>query len=338
MCCDQLAIIGTYHGDITVHIYNVPLLVTAAGNIMAQTEILKTSLSIILPAYNEEASVGGVVSGLVEKFPEAEVLVIDDCSTDKTCEVAQQSGAKVIQHKYNMGNGASIKTGARHAKGDVLVFMDADGQHGSEDIMKLLEKLDEGYDLVIGARDSGSQASTVRQVGNTIYNKIASVMTGFPIQDLTSGFRAARSKHFMRFLYLLPNGFSYPTTSTMAFLRSGLPISFVPIRAAKREGSSKIRIFHDGARFLLIILKIGVLFSPMRFFLPISMVLFVIGLSYYGYTFINYGKFTNMTALLFVSSLLTFFFGMISEQISSLHYKQAENEMNVIRKYNAPED
>jgi glycosyltransferase involved in cell wall biosynthesis len=327
-----LAFSLTFHGEVAIYIYNEALWAKVLGLIMSPTNSDKVCLSIVLPAYNEEPSVGRVVASLVEMFPDAEVLVVDDCSTDRTGNVALQAGAKVIQHKYNMGNGASIKTGARHAKGDVLVFMDADGQHDPADIDRLLEKLDEGYDLVIGARDAGSQVSIARRIGNNIYNKIASIMTGYPILDLTSGFRAVRANHFKRFLYLLPNGFSYPTTSTMAFLRSGLPIAFVPIKAARREGLSHIRPFHDGARFFLIILKIGALFSPMRFFLPISFMLFSLGASYYGYTFFSSGRFTNMSALLFISSLLTFLIGMLSEQISSLHYKQAENEGDVISK------
>lgn len=289
-------------------------------------------LSIILPAYNEGLVVGRVVRQLVEEFPNSEVLVVDDCSSDETGIKAEEAGARVVRHLYNMGNGAAIKTGARHAKGDVFVFMDADGQHNPRQIQLLLDKLNEGYDLVIGARDDNGQASHTRRLGNRVYNLVASAMTGYPIKDLTSGFRAVRARHFLRFLYLLPNGFSYPTTSTMAFLRSGLPIAFVPIRTEKREGTSHIKIFRDGARFFLIILKIGALFSPMRFFLPISASLFLLGLSYYGYTYSVQGRFTNMSALLFISSLLTFLIGMLSEQISSLHYKQAENERRLVRR------
>lgn len=288
--------------------------------------------SIILPAYNEELSVGRVVRRLVENFPNFEIIVVDDCSIDNTAIEAEEAGARVIRHLHNMGNGAAIKTGARHAHGEILIFMDADGQHDPEDIGRLLEKLHEGYDLVVGARAAESQASLARRIGNRVYNHVASVMTGFPIKDLTSGFRAVRARHFLHFLYLLPNGFSYPTTSTMAFLRSGLPIAYVPIKAAKRKGSSHIRIVRDGARFFLIILKVGALFSPMRFFLPVSLALFIIGISYYGYTYTTQGRFTNMSALLFMSSLLTFLMGMLSEQISALHYKQAENQRRVVKR------
>ena len=292
---------------------------------------MKDKVSIILPAYNEADSVGEIVRDLIREFPDHEILVVDDCSSDDTESKAREAGAKVVRHLYNMGNGAAVKTGARHATGDVFVFMDADGQHDPKDVQSLLDKLGDGYELVVGARDGASQASFLRRVGNKIYNNIASAMTGYPIKDLTSGFRAVRARHFLHFLYLLPNGFSYPTTTTMAFLRSGLPIAFVPIKAAKRTGTSHIRIFRDGARFFLIILKIGALFSPMRFFLPLSFALFFLGLTYYGYTYHMQGRFTNMSALLFMSSLLTFLIGMLSEQISSLHYKQAENERRTVR-------
>jgi len=225
-----------------------------------------------------------------------------------------------------MGNGAAIKTGTRNANGDILMFMDADGQHNPEDINHLLEKIHEGYDMAVGARQINTHASLLRRIGNTIYNKLASIMTGYPIKDLTSGFRAARARHFRKFLYLLPNKFSYPTTSTMAFFRSGLPVAYVPIKAMNRagDGKSHIRLFHDGFRFLIIILKIGTLFSPMRFFLPISGLLFFTGLAYYGYTYYNFGRLTNMSAVLFLSSLFTFLIGIVSEQISALHYKDIQ--------------
>ncbi|MCP4277906.1 MAG: glycosyltransferase family 2 protein, partial [Gammaproteobacteria bacterium] len=207
---------------------------------MSQTDPIKITLSIVIPAYNEEASVGRLVRFLAESFPEAEILVVDDNSTDGTIELAQRAGAKVIQHKYNMGNGAGIKTGARNAKGDVLVFMDADGQHDPKDITRLLQGINEGYDLVIGARESDTQASKRRWLGNKLLNRFASLLTGRRIPDLTSGFRAVRADTFREFIHLLPNGFSYPTTSTMAYLRSGYPVLFIPIRAGQRKGRSKI--------------------------------------------------------------------------------------------------
>lgn len=282
--------------------------------------------SIILPAKNEAESLTKLLPVLRKKFPDAEIIVVDDGSTDDTVNICTQNQVDIISHVYSMGNGAAIKTGARNAQGQVLVFMDADGQHDPEDIQHLLDKINEGYDMVVGARQIDTHASLTRRIGNTLYNRLASWMTGFHIEDLTSGFRAARARHFKKFLYLLPNKFSYPTTSTMAFFRSGLPVGYVPIKGMNRTGERKshIRLFHDGFRFLIIILKIGALFSPMRFFLPVSAVLFIAGLGYYGYTYYSWGRLTNMTAVLFLSSLFTFLIGIVSEQVSALHYKDIQ--------------
>ena len=282
--------------------------------------------SIILPAKNEAESLLQLLPELRECFPDAEIIVVDDGSTDDTVEICAQNRVKAISHVYSMGNGAAIKTGARNAEGQVLVFMDADGQHDPQDIQRLLDKIDDGYDMVVGARQIDTHASLTRRIGNTLYNRLASWMTGFPIEDLTSGFRAARARHFRKFLYLLPNKFSYPTTSTMAFFRSGLPVGYVPIKALNRAGERKshIRLFHDGFRFLIIILKIGALFSPMRFFLPVSAALFLAAVSYYGYTYYTANRLTNMSTILFLSSLFTFLIGIVSEQISALHYKDIE--------------
>ena len=287
---------------------------------MQQTDITNINLSIIIPAYNEEASVGKVISCLAESFPGAEILVIDDNSTDRTTEVAQQAGAKVIQHKYNMGNGAGIKTGARNAKGDVLVFMDADGQHDSQDIVRLLQGITDGYEMVIGARESDTQASKRRWLGNKLLSRFASLMTGRYIPDLTSGFRAVRAETFRDFIHLLPNGFSYPTTSTMAYLRSGYPVLFIPIRASQREGKSKIRFVRDGIRFLVVIMKVTTLFSPMRFFFPASVFFFLSGLLRYIYFYWATGSFSAIAGVMFITAILVFLIGLISEQITALHY------------------
>ena len=225
-----------------------------------------------------------------------------------------------------MGNGAAIKTGARTAHGDILVFMDSDGQHRPKDIALLLHKLDEGYDMVVGARARKSQAGMHRAAGNGLYNWVASWMTGRKIEDLTSGFRAVRSAKFRKFLYLLPNGFSYPTTITMAFFRSAYPVAYVPIQTDTRKGRSKINLLKDGIRFFIIILRIGALFSPMRLFLPVSFLFFLLGTALYSYTYITVGRFTNMSALLYIASMLTFLIGIVSEQVSSLHYKDANED------------
>lgn len=282
------------------------------------------AFSIILPAKNEAPVLPSLLTDLLNRFPDAEIIVVNDGSTDNTAEVCRIQGVTVIDHPYSMGNGAAIKSGARNANHDIIVFMDADGQHDPSDIPKLLEKMDQRYEMVVGARNIANHASTLRLLANWSFNRLASLMTGHQVKDLTSGFRAVRARHFRKFLYLLPNGFSYPTTSTMAFFRSGLPVAYVPIHASKRVGSSHIKIVRDGMRFFIIILKIGALFSPMRLFLPIALILFSIGLSYYGFTYFTTGRFTNMSAVLLLSSLTIFLMGIISEQISSLHYRGVE--------------
>jgi glycosyltransferase involved in cell wall biosynthesis len=259
-------------------------------------------------------------------FPDAEIIVVNDGSVDATVDVCHANGVSVVSHPYAKGNGAAIKSGARHAAGDVLVFMDADSQHRPDDIPKLLVKFDEGYDMVVGARVSRkSQAGLHRAAANGFYNQLASWMTGHDVLDLTSGFRVVKASLFKRFLYLLPNGFSYPTTITMAFFRSGYSVAYEPIDVDKRIGKSHIRLWRDGVRFLLIIFKIGTLFSPVKLFLPISLAFFFTGFGYYTYTFLSSGRFTNMSALLFITSVLVFLIGLVSEQITALMYRDRED-------------
>jgi glycosyltransferase involved in cell wall biosynthesis len=279
-------------------------------------------LSIVIPSKNEAVGLGKLLPELLSAYPEAEVIVVNDGSTDNTAEVAAGAGAHVVSHPYSKGNGAAIKSGARAAGGDVILFMDGDGQHQVSDIAGLLYKLQEGYDLVVGSREGrGSQASVARWGANTFYNHFASWMVGHRIHDLTSGMRVVRRELFMEFIHLLPNGFSYPTTTTMAFYRAGYSVAFVPIDCQQREGSSHINILRDGVRFLLIIFKIGTLYSPLKLFFPIAMSIFGAGLIYYVYTFLSFGRFTNMSLLLFVSAVIVFLIGLISEQISSLMFK-----------------
>ncbi len=277
--------------------------------------------SIILPAKNEAESLKILLPELKKHHPDAEIIVVNDGSTDNTPFICEENHVSVVTHPYSMGNGAAIKTGARHASGEVLIFMDADGQHKPEDINRLLLKMQEGYDMVVGARDKASQASIGRGLANKFYNKLASYVTERKIEDLTSGFRAAKADKFREFLYLLPNGFSYPTTSTMAFFRAGYAVTYLPIEAPKRIGKSHINLVRDGIRFLLIIFKVGTLYSPLKIFLPISLFTFGLGLSYYLYTFITAGRFTNMSALMFTTAMLMFFMGLVSEQITALMYK-----------------
>jgi len=279
------------------------------------------SVSIILPAKNEAEGLQRTLPALRERMPGAEIIVVDDGSTDATAAVAAEFGAQVLSSPYSMGNGAAIKRGARAATGDVLVFMDADGQHDPACIQILLAKLDEGYDMVVGARDWSGQAGVHRGVANAFYNWLASRMTGFEVKDLTSGFRIVRAARFLEFLHLLPNGFSYPTTSTMAFFRSAYPVAYVQIPVARRVGTnSHIRPLKDGIRFLLIIFKIATLYSPLKLFAPVGGAFFLTGLGYYGYTFATQGRFTNMSVLLFSAAVIIFLIGLISEQITNLTY------------------
>ena len=281
-------------------------------------------ISVVLPAKNESAAIGQTLAQIQQLQLAHEIIVVNDGSTDQTKQVAETAGAKVVTHPYSKGNGAAIKTGARTATGDIIVFMDADGQHDPQDIPLLLEKIKQGYDLVVGARQKGSQASVGRGIANTLYNNLATYMTEQKVEDLTSGFRAVRADKFREFLYLLPNGFSYPTTSTMAFFRAGYSVAYVPIHAAKRIGKSHIQPLKDGVRFFLIIFKIATLFSPLKMFLPIAILLFMIGTGWYGYTLWDAGRFTNMSALLYTGSIMIFLMGLISEQVTALMYKDSQ--------------
>lgn len=278
-------------------------------------------LSVVLPAKNEAAAIGQTVRAIVSLLPDAEVIVVNDGSIDATSTIAREAGARVIDHPYGKGNGAAIKTGARAVTGDVIVFMDADGQHDPADIPRFLKLLEQGHDMVVGARDFSSQAGKRRAVGNTLFNHLASWMVGHKVPDLTSGFRVVRADKFREFLYLMPNGFSYPTTSTMAFFRAGYSVAYVPIKAASRIGKSHIRLLRDGVRFLLIIFKIGTLYSPLKIFVPIALFLFVLATGWYGWTLAHEGRFTNMSVLLYSGSVMIFLMGLISEQITALMYR-----------------
>ena len=285
-----------------------------------------SKISIIIPAYNEAQTIGSIVSRILELFPEFEVLVVNDGSTDDTGDIAREAGAHVYSHPNNIGNGAAIKSGIRNASGDILVLMDGDFQHNPEDIGDLLQYLPD-YDMVVGARSARDQASLGRAAGNKIYNLLASYVAKFQISDLTSGFRAVKSNIARSFLYLLPNTYSYPTTLTLGVLRSGRSVKYIPVKIhARKMGKSNISFFRDGVRFFMIISRICTLYSPMRIFLPVSFMLFLLGLLNYIYTFITQGRFTNMSALLFVASIIVFMMSLVSEQICQLRFDKSEGE------------
>lgn len=280
-------------------------------------------VTILLPAYNEAGVIGETIRAIRALHPDFEILVVDDGSTDNTMREAMEAGANVWPHPYNMGNGAAIKSGLRCARGEWVLMMDADGQHKPEDIARLLEHKDR-YDMVVGARTRQSETSAHRDLANWVYNRFASYVTRFKVEDLTSGFRLVRLSVARQFIYLLPNTFSYPSTLTLGYLRSGRTVKYIPIQTKARVGKSKIKLLKDGARFFLIITKIASLFSPFRVFLPISMGFFVTGLCYYAYTFLTQGRFTNMSALLFNSSIIIFMIGLVAEQISQMRFDRVE--------------
>jgi glycosyltransferase involved in cell wall biosynthesis len=281
-------------------------------------------ISIVIPVYNEAQAIGETVRSIRNTLPDAEILVVDDGSTDGSERVAREAGAYVWSHPYNIGNGAAVKTGIRLASGNKIVLMDGDGQHNPADIPRLIEA-SEKYDMVVGARDTKSHASRFRFMANQVYNVIARYATKFPVEDLTSGFRVVERETVTRYLYLLPNSFSYPTTMTLAYLRSGRTVFYAPIQARRRgEGKSKIRIFGDGSRFFLILIKIITFFSPLRIFLPISLLFLFLGMVNYALTYFAYGRFTNMSALLLITSVIIFMIGLVSEQITQLRYDRIE--------------
>ena len=278
-----------------------------------------------MPAFNEGANIGETIRSIHKLHPDFEILVVNDGSEDQTLDVALAAGANVWPHPYNMGNGAAVKTGLRIASGDWVVMMDADGQHDPADIAGLLEYADD-YDMVVGARTKASKTSWYRNLANWAYNRLASYVCKFKIQDLTSGFRLLRTETARKYIYMLPNTFSYPSTLTLAYLRNGRSIKYVPIktRARKGESKSKIKLIEDGSRFFIIIIKIATLFSPLRVFLPVSFLFFTTGVAYYIYTFLTYHRFSNMSLLLLMNSVVIFMMGLVSEQISQMRNDRIE--------------
>ena len=282
-------------------------------------------ISIIIPALNEAQGLETLLPDLKRTLPDAEIVVVDDGSIDTTAEITERQGCRLVRNPYRMGNGAAIKRGVRAARGRTLAMIDADGQHAVGDLERLLARFRrEDLDLLVGARNPRDHASGFRRFGNYVFNKVASWMTGQRILDLTSGMRVVDAHKFREFLHLLPNGFSYPTTSTMAFFRSGYTVAYEPISVGRREGKSHLKIWREGARFLIIIFRIGSLYSPLKLFLPVSLTLFALATALYAYSYWTAGRFTNMSALLYMTSLLTFLIGIVSEQITALMFARRE--------------
>jgi glycosyltransferase involved in cell wall biosynthesis len=277
--------------------------------------------SVVIPAFNEAPSVAALIGALTAAAPWREIIVVDDGSTDATGENARAAGATVVRHPYNKGNGAAVKSGLRSAAGDFILIIDADGQHRAGDAMRLVSALAD-YELVVGARTAATQATTGRRIGNATLNLLASYLTGREIPDLTSGFRAARRDCLLEFVHLIPNTFSTPTTTTLAFIKAGYSVAFVPIEAAQRQGSSKIRLGRDGTRFFLILLKVITIFSPLRIFVPVSAATFALGAAYALWTIATQSHITNSSVLLILSSVVILLIGLVSEQIAALRFER----------------
>src|SRR5215472_2113474 len=284
---------------------------------------LAARTSIVIPAFNEAASIAGLVTSLRAAAAWQELVVVDDGSSDDTAARAESAGARVIRHPYNKGNGAAVKSGIRTATGEFVLIIDADGQHPAADAVRLVSRLDR-YELVVGSRLGHTQATLARRIGNELLNWLASFLTERPIPDLTSGFRAARRDCLVEFLHLLPNGFSTPTTTTLAFIKAGYSVTFEPIEAAQRQGVSKIRLGRDGFQFFLILLKVITIFSPLRIFVPISAASFLLGAAYAAWTIVTQSHVTNSSVLLILLSVVIFLVGLISEQISSLRFERRD--------------
>ena len=277
-------------------------------------------VSVIVPAFNEGDAIAQLVAELRAADAWHEILVIDDGSKDETAAEAERAGARVVRHPYNKGNGAAVKTGIRHATGEYILIVDGDGQHKPDDARRIVARLGE-YDLVIGARSVSTQATQLRRIGNAALNRLASHLSGREIPDLTSGFRAARREYLREFIHLLPNGFSTPTTTTLAFIKAGYNVAFEPVEARQRVGTSKVKLARDGVRFLLIILRIVTLFSPFRVFLPISLASFLVGAGYAIWTIVTQSHVTNSSVLLIMLAVIVFLVGLVSEQISALRFE-----------------
>jgi glycosyltransferase involved in cell wall biosynthesis len=284
-----------------------------------------SSTSVIVPAFNEGPMVGAVVRALFQSGSWREVIVVDDGSSDETGRYAADAGARVIRHPYNKGNGASVKTGIRHAAGQWVLIIDGDGQHDPRDAVRLVTFLGD-YDLVVGARSGSSQATTARRLGNDILNSLASYLAERRIPDLTSGFRAARRDYLLEFLHLLPNGFSTPTTTTLSFLRAGYNVRFEDVDARQRSGHSKIKLASDGAKFFLILLKVITIFSPLKIFVPISVSAFLLGVVYGVWTVVQNSRIPNGAVLLLMFAVVVFLVGLVSEQIATLRFQSPRQD------------
>lgn len=273
-------------------------------------------ISVIIPAYNEENTISEVVADLNKLSFVSEIIVVDDGSTDSTRQKALESGAKVISHENNCGYGASLKTGIINSKNDIIAFVDADAQHNPEDLTLMSEYIDE-HDMIIGARNPGAHSPLWRKPGKMLINMLANYLAGYKIPDLNCGLRLVKKKSIMPYLKILPDRFSFSTTSTIFFIKDGLRVKFIPINAKKRIGKSSLRV-HHGLDTVILVLRMITLFEPLKIFLPVSIAIFVIGFIYATHEFITIKRFGATSLFLGITSLLVFFFGLIADQIATI--------------------
>ena len=293
---------------------------------------MQHAITILIPAYNVEASISNVLEGLHEWRERAEIIVIDDGSTDRTPEISERAGVRVIRHRINKGYGAALKTGIRAASGDIIVMMDADGEHNVAQVSRLLDAMS-GNDMVVGARGKGSHAPLIRRPGKWILSKVANYLAQADIPDLNSGFRAFRKDIAKLFLHILPNGFSFTTTLTLALFKEGYNTAYVPITTTPRVGSpSTVNPIRDGINTLMLIVRIIALFDPIKVFLPTSIALFLLGAVYWiGSGIFRYASHIEpafhipsgaVTAIL--ASIIVFMFGILADQVSAIRREKYE--------------
>ena len=261
-----------------------------------------TAVSLVIPAYNEERVIGSVVDQIINVMEKAditnEIIVVDDGSTDKTVQIIQERAVQLIRHPFNKGYGAALKTGMRKAKYDTIAIIDADGTYPAEDLPKLVSGIGE-WDMVVGARvGEDVKIPPLRKLAKWFLTQLATYLVGTPIPDLNSGLRVFKKDITMRFYHILPSGFSFTATITLALLSNDYLVQYVPIRYyKKRRGKSKIRPIRDTLSFLQLIIRTVMYFAPLKIFLPVSLALFLFSTIIFLYSVLVLHKLMDVTVV-----------------------------------------
>jgi glycosyltransferase involved in cell wall biosynthesis len=283
----------------------------------------QSNISIIIPAFNEEEVIGSVVQSIHSAFPDSEIIVVNDGSTDNTAAELSKSGVIILNHDLNRGYGASLKTGARAARRDYVLFCDGDGQHSVEDVRRLMNECD-GYDLVVGARKSDSHRPFLRRPGKFVMRKYSEFLAGTKIPDLNSGLRIFKRDTLMRYLHLMPDGFSFSTTSTFTMIKSNRKYKYIPITVQKRIGKSSVRQLKHGPQALMLMLRLAVLFEPLKLFLWIAGILFILSLASLAIDMCSAGGFSDTTVILSIATIIIFMSGLLCDQVSAMRREKHE--------------